>query len=283
MPFVEHDPFVNIMLDAGPIPPSGAYSYFNYWLTLLVFSPMFFLVVGTLISLFTWEWGDYTSARGEMRRQAWLTARGLMITSVPLAFMMRAILEQKVGSLRYDLDDAPWYYHLAMGLGFFLIHDFAFYCLHRLWHSPRLYALSHRLHHTCRPTTTYAASAADAAEIVITGYIPALAPAVLLPMSARLFLACDLFGHIWSIYLHNHDAHRWGFGLYDPHDHNIHHYYGQANYNFGLYFQLWDRILGTYRGAAPSKRLNGKNSRRSGGVAAAQTTPELLHEGVKEA
>lgn len=289
------------MLGAGPQPPSGVHSYLQYWLSLLVFSPFFFILLGTGISVVTWEWGDYSKARGEMVRQAWMTAKGLMVTSPILAVMMKAILEQRVGQLRYDQESQPLLYHVACAFGFLLVQDFVFYCTHRSWHSPWLYRVSHSFHHSCRPTTTYAASAADAAEIILTGYVSALAPAILIPMDARLFLAMDLFGHVWSIYLHNHDAHRWGFGLYDPHDHNIHHYYGQSNYNFGLYFQLWDRLLGTYKASVASGRLAGKPRTRpllpavrylktaiglgeaaKPGQDDGPSTMELLHEGTKE-
>jgi hypothetical protein len=34
--------------------------------------------------------------------------------------------------------------------------------------------------------------------------------------------------------------------LYDCRDHHVHHYYGVKNYNFGLFFQFWDRLMGTY-------------------------------------
>jgi len=45
--------------------------------------------------------------------------------------------------------------------------------------------------------------------------------------------------------------------VYQCHDHNIHHYYGERNYNFGLYFRFWDRLLGTHKAAVPScKRLS---------------------------
>jgi len=47
-------------------------------------------------------------------------------------------------------------------------------------------------------------------------------------------------------------------GVYDSFDHNIHHYYGQCNYNYGLFFQFWDRMMGTYKGGvAGNLKLSG--------------------------
>lgn len=253
--FVEGDPFVSVMLGVGPVPSSGHYSLHSYWVTLLLFSPSMFNLLGMLISVATREWGGYRSNRAELWRQAWMTTKGLMFSSPALAVMMQAILEQRVGRLRYDDDAIAWPEYIFSALAFILVQDATFYAMHRLWHTPALYELSHHLHHSCRPTTTFAASAADVFEITFTGYVSALMPALVVPMSARLFLLMDLFGHFWSIYLHNNDAHRIGWLVYDPHNHNVHHYYGQKNFNFGLYTQLPDRLLGTFKAFTPTGRL----------------------------
>ncbi|EGD76352.1 hypothetical protein PTSG_01052 [Salpingoeca rosetta] len=253
---VEHDPFVSVMLGVGPAPSTGAYSLFSYWVTLCLFSPSMFNVLGLTISLLTKEWGAYMNNRAELRRQAWLTSKGLVLSTPVLAVMMRAILEQRVGRLRYDDDNIAWPEYIFSAIAFILVQDTTFYLMHRLWHTELLYDLSHHLHHSCRPTTTFAASAADVFEITFTGYVSALMPALVVPMGARLFLIMDLFGHLWSIYLHNHDAHRIGLLVYDPHDHNVHHYYGQRNFNFGLYTQIPDRIMGTFKAFTPTGRLS---------------------------
>lgn len=100
-------------------------------------------------------------------------------------------------------------------------------------------------------------SKADVFELVLTGYASAIVPTLLVPMDAQIFLGVTAFSHWWTIYLHNNAAHLlppW-LGLdfvYTSHDHNIHHYYGQKNYNFGLYFRFWDRLLGTYKETVPT-------------------------------
>ena len=246
------------MLGVGPVPSSGHYGYLAYWLTLMVFSPSMFNLLGIGISLVTNEWRKYADDRKELVRQAWLTSKGLVLSSPVLAVMMQAIMEQRVGRLRYDYENISWPELLFSAVAFLLVQDTTFYLMHRFWHTPRLYELSHHLHHSCRPTTTFAASAADVFEITFTGYVSALMPALVVPMSARLFLLMDLFGHVWSIYLHNNDAHRIGLCIYDPHDHNVHHFYGQKNFNFGLYTQLPDRLFGTFKRFTPTGRLSSK-------------------------
>eukprot|EP00043_Microstomoeca_roanoka_P013034 m.127332 g.127332 ORF g.127332 m.127332 type:complete len:314 (+) comp15655_c2_seq1:194-1135(+) len=255
---LEQEPFISVMLGVGPLPSSGAYSLLSYWIMLVIFSPGFFNLFGFFISIMTQEWKDYKDDRQELWRQAVLTCKGLVFSSPILAVCMKAILEQRVGRLRYDDEAIGWGEYLFSAIAFILIQDATFYCMHRLWHTPWFYKVSHHLHHSCRPTTTFAASAADAFEVALTGYVSALMPAMIVPMSARLFLMLDLFGHIWSIYLHNHDAHRIGFWVYDPHDHNVHHHYGQKNFNYGLYTQLPDRVFGTFRRFTPDGRLSAK-------------------------
>lgn len=110
-------------------------------------------------------------------------------------------------------------------------------------------------------------SKADVFELVLTGYASAIVPTLLVPMDAQIFLGVTAFSHWWTIYLHNNAAHLlppW-LGLdfvYTSHDHNIHHYYGQKNYNFGLYFRFWDRLLGTYKETVPTcARLSRSNEK----------------------
>eukprot|EP00055_Hartaetosiga_balthica_P005441 m.15965 g.15965 ORF g.15965 m.15965 type:complete len:323 (+) comp4549_c0_seq1:164-1132(+) len=266
MPVFGHDPFVGIVIGpkrSFPIEGDG-YSYWEYLISLLIFAPALFFTISFVCSILTSEWSRYSAkeeSRKEMRRQAWLTASGLMASAPGLAFVMKALFEMKIGRLHYNTDSETWVDFLIGVVGFYVIHDFAFYSMHRLWHTSLFYKWSHHIHHSCRPTTTFAASAADAFEISFTGYISVLLPAFILPISARTFIFLDITSHFWSIYVHNNDAHEYGFFLYDPHDHNVHHYYGQQNFNFGLFTQIPDRLFGTFKRFTPSGRLSQKSSR----------------------
>jgi sterol desaturase/sphingolipid hydroxylase (fatty acid hydroxylase superfamily) len=124
-----------------------------------------------------------------------------------IGYIMKQLLEQRIGQLRYDYENISWFETAIMAISFLMLSDVTFYTTHRFWHTPFMYKISHSTHHSCRPTTTYAAAAADAFEVLLTGFGSVFVPAMLLPMSARLFLVMDLFQHLWSIWLHNHDAH----------------------------------------------------------------------------
>lgn len=117
---------------------------------------------------------------------------------------------------------------------------------HRFWHTSWMYKNSHYQHHSCRPTTSFAGNAADPWEVALTGYVTALMPAFIVPCEASMFMMLTLFGHMWSIYLHNYECHVMPGWVYDSYDHNVHHHYGEENYNFSLYFEFWDRVFATY-------------------------------------
>jgi len=89
----------------------------------------------------------------------------------------------------------------------------------------------------------------------MTGYMAASLPVFVIPINARVFLILTVFSHIWTIFLHNNNAYRIGFWIYDSRDHNIHHIFGQKNYNFALYFQFWDKLMDTYKESHFSARL----------------------------
>jgi len=112
-----------------------------------------------------------------------------------------------------------------------------------------MYTNSHYVHHACRPLTTFAGTSADVFEIMLNGHGSTLFPILVLPMYSRDYLTMILFTEFWTMYLHNSKAHKMPAGVYDCFDHNVHHYYGKDNYNFGLFFQFWDKAMGTYKGA----------------------------------
>eukprot|EP00056_Hartaetosiga_gracilis_P001991 m.49471 g.49471 ORF g.49471 m.49471 type:complete len:300 (-) comp10865_c0_seq2:234-1133(-) len=269
-----HDPFVGVVLGPAESYPGveegrTTYSYWNFLLSLVIFAPTLFFTIAYVCSIVTSEWSRYHMSeenRKEMFRQAYLTATGLVTSAPGLAFVMKALFEQRIGRLHYDYENETWTGFIVCVIGFYVIHDFAFYTMHRLWHTPFFYKKSHHIHHSCRPTTTFAASAADAFEVSLTGYVSVLLPAFLLPITARTFIILDITSHFWSIYVHNNDAHEFGFLLYDPHDHNVHHYYGQKNYNFGLFTQIPDRLFGTFKRFTPTGRLSKKQSRWNNAV-----------------
>lgn len=130
------------------------------------------------------------------------------------------------------------------------LHDAWFYWTHRLMHHPRLFRLFHRVHHLSRNPTPWAAYAFSPLEAVMQAAIFPLV-AVLIPIHPYAFgifmlwqLAYNIAGHTGYEY-----HPRWLMGsrlryfLNTPTNHIQHHETLRGNY--GLYFNYWDRLMGT--------------------------------------
>ncbi len=131
-----------------------------------------------------------------------------------------------------------------------LIHDTYFYWTHRLMHLPRFFPLFHRIHHLSNNPSPWAAYAFGPAEAVVQGAIFPLM-VMILPLHPVAF---GLFT-FWQIFINvvghtGFEFHpKWlmrtplRFVLNTPTHHVLHHEKMRGNY--GLNFNLWDRLMGT--------------------------------------
>ncbi|MES2569508.1 MAG: sterol desaturase family protein [Verrucomicrobiota bacterium] len=131
-----------------------------------------------------------------------------------------------------------------------LLHDTWFYWTHRLMHHRRLFRWFHRTHHLSHNPTPWAAYAFDPLEAVVQAAIFPLAVTVM-PMHPFAFALFMLWQITFNIIGHTgYEFHpRWlmdsflGRILNTPTNHIQHHEKLRGNY--GLYFNVWDRLMGT--------------------------------------
>ena len=131
-----------------------------------------------------------------------------------------------------------------------LIHDTWFYWTHRLMHHPRLFKLTHLTHHRSLNPTPWAAFAFSPSEAVVQAAIFPLA-VVIVPMHPYAFglfmvwqMAFNVFGHSGFEFLPRWTMKSWlGWVLNTPTNHVMHHEKMRGNY--GLYFNIWDRLMKT--------------------------------------
>ncbi len=131
-----------------------------------------------------------------------------------------------------------------------VLHDAYFYWTHRLMHHPRLFPWFHRGHHLSMNPSPWATYAFDPFEAVVQAGIFPLA-VCLYPMHPVAFLlfmvwqiTFNVIGHtgyeIWPRWLMD----SWlGKLTNTPTNHVMHHQFFKGNY--GLYFNVWDRLMGT--------------------------------------
>ncbi|PJZ68916.1 sterol desaturase [Leptospira perolatii] len=131
-----------------------------------------------------------------------------------------------------------------------LLHDAYFYWTHRLMHHPLLFKRMHLTHHKSTNPSPWAAFSFHPLEAIVeSGIVPLVA--LLFPVHGIAIFAFLLYstflnvlGHLsFELFpkgfadnkilrLHNSTTH-----------HNMHHKY--FNCNYGLYFNFWDRLMGT--------------------------------------
>jgi sterol desaturase/sphingolipid hydroxylase (fatty acid hydroxylase superfamily) len=149
-----------------------------------------------------------------------------------------------------DIDDYGWGYFTFSLIAIIILHDAYFYWTHRLMHLKGMMKHIHWLHHRSHNPSPWASYSFDMPEAAVHALFVPLA-LLLLPMHGLamwLFLGhmiirnamghsgYELFPRRWAV----HPLLGW-LTLVTHHD--MHH--ANGNYNFGLYFSWWDRLMGT--------------------------------------
>jgi lathosterol oxidase len=149
---------------------------------------------------------------------------------------------------RIDQHGRGWFFvSIALVI---LLHDAYFYWTHRLMHHPRLFRRMHRVHHLSTSPSPWAAYSFSVLEAVVQAGIGPLA-AFTIPMHPSAFLvfmtwqiSFNVLGHCGFEIFPRWFLSTWmGKFLNTPTHHAMHHESFRANY--GLYFNFWDRLLGT--------------------------------------
>ena len=150
----------------------------------------------------------------------------------------------------FSVEAHGWPYFWFSIVLLILIHDTWFYWTHRFLHWGPVYRVAHRLHHRSHHPTPWAAFAFHPIEAVIQGLIY---PLVILmmpihPLAGMIWLiymgAMNVFLHLGFELLPTGFVRHWFFRW---HNTSVHHdmHHNHAHSNYGLYFNFWDRIMGT--------------------------------------
>ncbi len=156
-------------------------------------------------------------------------------------------------TLRYEtIEIFGWGYFILSVFLMILLHDTYFYWMHRLMHHPKIFKLVHKTHHQSTNPSPWAAYAFHPIEAFFEASI--IFPIVfLIPFHRIALLTFLLFMIIYNVYghlgyelypkgFHKHWLGKW---INTSVNHNQHH--KQFTGNYGLYFLIWDRLMGTIR------------------------------------
>ncbi|RYD58458.1 MAG: sterol desaturase family protein [Sphingobacteriales bacterium] len=176
-----------------------------------------------------------------------------MLSSVVFALIGVAILFTPVVNytqIYQDINAYPlWWIPLSVGLSL-VLHDTYFYWMHRLLHHKALFKYAHLVHHKSTNPSPWASYSFHFLEAVVEGGILAVVAFVLPmhPLAVILFIlssfVINVYGHLGYELMPKGFRHSvWFEVLNTSVHHNLHHSKFKGNY--GLYFRVWDRLLGT--------------------------------------
>ncbi|MBS1604534.1 MAG: sterol desaturase family protein [Bacteroidetes bacterium] len=132
-----------------------------------------------------------------------------------------------------------------------VMHDTYFYWTHRLMHWKAVFRFAHHIHHKSHNPTPLASYAFHPVEALVeVGIVPVIVFTI--PVHGYAFAIFGLYmiimnviGHLgFEVFTRRFMESRWlKYFLNSSTHHNMHHKYSKCNY--GLYFNFWDRIMGT--------------------------------------
>ncbi len=140
-------------------------------------------------------------------------------------------------------------YYIATTVFIIFFHDTYFYWIHRLMHHPLLYERVHKVHHLSKDPTPWAAFAFHPFEAVLEiGFVPLLIFTIPLHFSSVLILSMwqisfNVMGHLGYELFPRNSKNTFMKWFNSATNHNMHHKYVRCNY--GLYFNMWDRLMKT--------------------------------------
>lgn len=152
--------------------------------------------------------------------------------------------------LYFTIDEKGWWWFAASVPLQLLVHDTWFYWTHRFMHLRRVFPLVHRVHHLSVNPTPWASFSFHPVEAIIeAGILPLLVIIMPLhPVALLLFLVAmtvmNVNGHLGYEIFPKGFTRKPFFRLANTSTHhNMHHRLTKCNY--GLYLNIWDRIMGT--------------------------------------
>lgn len=196
-----------------------------------------------------------TASRGDILRELKYSLSTIAIFSVLAALLWRYYLAGGT-KIYWNWERYPWYYHPISFAALLFFHDTYFYWMHRLMHWRPLFRYVHLGHHRSLTPTPWAIYSFQPLEAVIQFGIVAI-PVIFVPLHPvvlLIYLSYDSFintaGHSGHEIFPARLARIWPFSWMNTVTHHDAHH-TNMRVNFGAFFNLWDRLMGTFFDGAP--------------------------------
>lgn len=183
-------------------------------------------------------------------REIFFSTLSVIIFSFPPLFLLYVDTIRPHTTFYTNISDYGWLYFICAFPIMIFLHDAYFYWAHRLMHHPKLFKIFHLVHHKSNNPSPWAAYSFHPLEAVVESLIFAIflftipVHSVHLTLFFIFSLVYNVYGHLgFELYPRGFNKHWLGKWLNTSVAHNMHHKYFNANY--GLYFTIWDRLMGT--------------------------------------
>jgi sterol desaturase/sphingolipid hydroxylase (fatty acid hydroxylase superfamily) len=229
-----------------------------YFLVLGIFTASYFILSGTSYCLLYIIKKDQLQprkiqTRETNRKSIYREIRSSIRSMLVLALltMLLLISIQKGYTRMYNnIKDYGWLYFFTSIFFCILLNDTYFYWMHRFMHLKAIFPRVHKVHHLSKTPTPWAIFAFSPVESLIDFAIfPLLIFFIPLhPVSAAIIVGynhlMNLAGHFGFEFVPKkfHDHWIFRYSLSVTH-HDMHH--AKVNCNYGLYFNIWDRLMKT--------------------------------------
>ncbi|EDP71481.1 Sterol desaturase [Flavobacteriales bacterium ALC-1] len=231
-------------------------SPFYLWLLLLSVLALRYVLVAGIPYLWLYVFGK--KKYKDLKFQNELPSEGQIFNEIKYSFITLCIYSSGIWLFLYwlehgytrnysEISDYGWSYLIFSIVLMVIIHDAYSYWIHRLMHHRVLFKHVHLLHHKFKNPSPWCAFAFHPFESLLTlGIIPVVI--FLIPwhnyaliVFITLIIVYDTFVHL-GYDIKGLKIFKW---QNTAKDHDVHH--TNSKYNFGLYFTLWDRVMGTYK------------------------------------
>jgi lathosterol oxidase len=190
---------------------------------------------------------DYAPDDADNRREVREAIKWSIISvfgNAALVAPIHYLLATGHGRLYTDIAEHGWAWLLLSPIVILAVSETSIYWVHRGLHWGPLYRHVHDKHHDFKVPTPFVGLAFRPLDAFAQG-LPHHILAFLLPIHVGIYLVSLIFVTLWAVMIHDRVSFvRWK-GINFTGHHTLHHWY--ESYNFGQYFTLWDRMMGTYR------------------------------------
>jgi Delta7-sterol 5-desaturase len=194
-----------------------------------------------------------------IRREIKMSIQSMLIFAV-MGTGLFQMYKAGMTSIYWDTFAYPWYYIPISFILCFVIQDTVFYWTHRFMHWRPVFKYIHSGHHKSVSPSPWAIFAFQPMEAVIQfttlSLIIIFVP--LKPIVLMLYMSYDsminIAGHTGHEMMPSWMARHWFFkGFNNVTNHDNHH--TNMRYNFGAFFNVWDRLMGTFLDSGPDEQV----------------------------